>query len=160
MTQVTQIGAPFAEDMPLLAARNLLRTMADAGATCPCCTQNVKVYKRTITANMARMLIRMYRAAGGSYVYLPDLRDGNSAMDQTVMQHWGLIEELKEKREDGGRIGWWRVTHKGAKFLLGEEAVPKHAKVYNGRCLGHAGALMTIYDALGTKFNYEELMAA
>lgn len=149
----------FHDEMTLADAREILRTLAEDGHACPLCTQNVKVYRRKVSSNMAAMLIRMWREGGREYVYLPDLRRGNDGMDQTVMQFFGLIEEEKTRREDGGRAGWWRVTDLGDAFLHARGVIRKYAHVYNGRCLRLSGDSVTIRTALGTKFNYEELMA-
>lgn len=150
----------FRDDMTLKEARDLLRTLVDDGHACPLCTRFAKVYRRKVTSSMARMLIRMYRAGGTDWVYLPSLRDGNGAMDTTMTQYWGLIEEERVKREDGGRAGWWRLTPLATRFVLGQATVPKYARIYDGRCLGLTGEPVTIHDCLGSKFNYRELMAA
>lgn len=154
------VDMEFPDDMTLGEARAVLRTLVDEGHNCPICTQFAKVYRRKITANMAHMLIRMYHAAGLEFVYLPSLRKGNEAMDQTVTQHWGLIEEERTRREDGGRVGWWRLTPLGAQFVRGEVAVPKYVRIYNGRRLSLIGEAVTIREALGTKFDYAELMGS
>lgn len=141
-------------------ARAWLRDRVDKGDRCPCCTQFAKVYRRRITSSMARMLIRMHRVAGCDYAYLPDLRDGNGSMDTTMLRYWALIEEDREPRPDGGRAGWWRLTPLGQSFVLGEVEVPMYARVYDGRVLSLVGDLVHISDALGTRFDYAELMAA
>jgi hypothetical protein len=51
------------------------------------------------------------------------------------------------------------VTRLGARFVRGEIRIAKYARVYNGRCLGLEGEPVDIRDALGTQFNYSELMA-
>src|SRR5215467_5404432 len=105
----------FSQSMSLGAARRELRKLVEDGTTCPCCTQRAQVYHRQVHASMARTLIRMYRialrqlAAGGEdWVYLPDVPQ--KSRDATGMAWWGLIEEERERRPDGGRAGWWRVT--------------------------------------------------
>jgi hypothetical protein len=149
----------FHDEMTLGEARELLREKVEEGHRCPLCTQFAKVYRRKITASMGYMLIRIYRAGGdANFVYLPSLRDGNGAMDTTMTQYWGLIEEERARREDGGRAGWWRLTELGARFVCGQASVPKYARVYDGRRLGCAGESVTIHDALGEKFDYAELM--
>lgn len=76
-----------------------------------------------------------------------------------LLRHWGLIEEHVEKREDGGRAGVWRVTLTGEAFLLRHGAsVPQYAVVYNDECLRLEGEQVTIRDALGSAFDYDELM--
>lgn len=145
--------------MTLEAARDLLRTLVEEGHECPVCTQFAKVYRRKIHASMAYTLIRMYReVTPGEYLYLPDLPQ--KSRDATGMAWWGLIAELQERREDGGRAGWWRVTPVGERWVRNEITVPKYRRIYDGRSLGPASAeVVSIIDALGKRFNYYELMA-
>ena len=146
----------FPDDMTLGEAREKLRKMAEEGTTCPLCTQNVKVWRRKIHASMAVLLIRMWRAAQGDWVYLPDLPQ--KSRDGAGLAYWGLIVEATEKREDGGRAGWWKITPPGVNWVLARATVPKYARVYDGRMLNLLGEPVTIQDALGTKFNYRDLM--
>jgi len=127
-------------------------------ADCPLCEQLVKVYRRKVTSSMARMLIKMYRFDGKNFIYLPDLRSGNDSRDDAMMQYWGLIEEEKIRRPDGGRAGYWKVTDAGEEWLKGSTTIPCYALVYNGKCLGFEGKDATIKDALGKNFNLEDLM--
>lgn len=139
-------------------AKDWLRSKADKGAKCPCCTQYTKIYSRKLRGNMAKTIIRMYRTNKLDWVYLPSIRDGAAPRDDTLSSHWGLIEEAKEKRDDGGRAGWWRVTEKGEAFIRGQIKVPKYVRLFDGRVLGFTGDDVSIFDALGTKFDYQELM--
>lgn len=148
---------PFTGNMTLDEAQERLRELVTDGHKCPLCTQFAKVYRRKIHAGMAALLIRMYRNAGLGWVYLPDVRQ--DSRDGTGLAWWGLIEEEKALRPDGGRVGWWKVTLLGEEFALNQQTVPKYANIYDGRCLGHEGAEVTIRDCLGTKFNYDELMS-
>lgn len=149
---------PFKEDMTLADAQAILRTLLDDGHKCPVCTQLCKVYKRKVHATMARTLIAMYRQGKRDWVYLPDIPQ--KSRDSTGMAWWKLIEEENVVRPDGGRAGWWRVTEVGEKWLTEQIGIPKYAKVYDGRCLGYdRSEYQTIRDALGTRFNYDELMA-
>jgi hypothetical protein len=127
------------------------------GTECPACEQHVQVYKRKIHASMAAMLIAMYRKAPvGTWIYLPDLPQ--KSRDGTGLAFWGLIEEERQRREDGGRAGYWRVTWKGRRFVEGHVPVRKYAYVYNGRVLTHEGEHVYIENCLGNKFDYRELM--
>jgi hypothetical protein len=148
----------FPDDMTLCEARDLLRTKVYEGHRCPLCTQFAKVYRRKVSATMSLMAIRMWHKGRDGFVYLPDLRDGNKGMDQTVMQYFALIEEERASRPDGGRVGSWRLTPLGVGFVLKQRRVSKYAVVYNGRRLGFDGPPISIIDALGTRFSYAELM--
>lgn len=148
----------FHDDMTLGEARDLLRELIEPGHECPCCHQFAKVYRRKVTGHMATMLAKMYRKGRLDFVNLPSLRTGQGGLDDTIMQHFGLIEEEKRLREDGGRAGWWRVSGKGERYLTAAAEIPKYAHVYAGKRLYYSGPSVTIFDALGTDFNYRELM--
>lgn len=149
----------FSPQASLAQVRNWLLSKADDGAECPVCKQYVKVYRRKITSSMAYALIEMYRAGGKDWVHLASVLTGARA-DEAKLAYWGLIEEEKILRPDGGRAGYWRVTDLGELFLRGNLKLPKYARVYNKRVLGlDATEQATIRDALGTKFDYSELMA-
>ena len=141
----------------LADAKAWLLEHVDDGAHCPCCTQLAKVYRRKINSSMARSLIILHRG-GNDWQYVPDVV-GSKSREESKLAYWGLLEEAAEKRDDGGRQGWWRVTVRGHMFARDELMVQKYARIYDGRCLGHVGSPVSIVDALGTKFDYRELMA-
>ena len=149
------------DDETLGAAREWLRHRVDEGAICPCCTQFAKVYRRRIHHTMARDLVILHQAVGSEWSHVADVIAQNGRTfggDFGKLTYWGLTEELQEKREDGGRAGWWRITPLGHRFVLREVRVPKYARVYDGRCLSLTGEPVSITDALGDKFDYDELM--
>lgn len=130
------------------------------GAICPTCTQHAQIYRRQIYSRMARDLIALWRAGGTEeFVHAPTvLRRARG--DDAKLRYWGLIEEESERRPDGGRTGYWRVTEKGADFVRGLIRLPKHALVYNGRLLGMDDSeTCSIQQCLGVQFDYNELMA-
>lgn len=151
---------PFTADMRLDDAQDELRKLIDDGHECPCCTQFAKVYTRKLNAGMARSLIVMYRAARLDWQHIPTTVGGRSR-EEGKLRYWGLVEEETTlHRPDGGRAGYWRVTATGEEFVKLTLAMPSHAKVYDGRCLGLIGDPVSIRQALGSAFDYEELMSA
>lgn len=150
----------FPPDMPLGDARNRLAKKARRGAECPCCTQEVKEYRRPIHSGIARALIEMYKAGGTDWIYKPDVLrgKGSASRDESIARYWGLIEEESKRRPDGGRAGYWRVTELGRDFVLGRVRIPKYAHIYNKECKKLSGELVSIRDCLGKKFDYRELM--
>lgn len=148
--------------MTLREAKDWLLARVEHGAPCPCCTQFAKVYRRKINSSMAHDLILMWRAFDEDWGYLPDLRKQRSLKgnrEESKLRFWGLVEETAELRDDGGRSGWWRVTPHGVGFIRGAVSVPKYANIYNGRLLKlDYTDYVNIWDALGSKFNYQELM--
>lgn len=149
----------FSDEMTLGEARARLRELVDDGHACPCCTQFAKVYKRKIHSRMARDLITFYAAHGQNWGHSTQTL-GASAPDFVKLTYWGFIEAAEGEREDGSsRLGWWRVTRTGVNWLRGYNLTPKYARIYDGRCLGFVGPAVTIRDALGSRFSYDELMA-
>lgn len=148
----------FTDDMTLGEARALLRQYVDDGYKCPCCTQMAKVYRRTLSATMARALITLYKygGAGVGFVHAPSLPGDTHEISQ--LQWWELVQEERVRRPDDGRAGYWRCTPKGQGWLAGRLTVPKYARVYDGRCLSLVGDQISLRDALGKRFRYDELM--
>ena len=150
------------ELVTLAYARDWLRERVDDGHKCPCCSQFAKVYKRRINSRQARALIAMYQAGGTDWCHLPDveapLHLGGSETGKA--RYWGLVEEASDEREDGGRSGMWRLTQGGVGYVQGYVLVQKYAHIYDGRCLGLSGEPVSIHDALGVRFDYDELMSA
>lgn len=148
---------PLPDSTPLRIARDWTRKRADEGVDCPCCTQRVQVYKRKLNSGMARSLIAMYALARTDWIHVPTAI-GARSREEGKLAYWGLVEESPDPREDGGRAGWWRVTDRGKQFVLGHITIPMYARIYDGKVLGYDGAFVDIKAALGTKFNYDQLM--
>lgn len=153
------------DNTPLWEAREWVEEHRDDGVHCPCCDQMAKNYRRAFPSASARVLIALNRkGAAEDYVYLPPVLD---TLTRTAAQggygtfchHWGLIEQEPGIRADGSnRVGWWCLTTKGIAFVHDRMKVPKFVTVYNNTVLGFDGPDITIRDALGHRFNYEELM--
>ena len=148
---------PPSPDCTIAEARSWLRELVDDGAHCPVCTQFAKTYRRKIHATMARDLIHVYRKVGTDWFHVRVI--GGHPGDFAKLVYWRLIEPDEGVREDGStRTGWWRITHAGVAWLSGRTRLPKYARIYDGRCMNLYGDPQTIRDALGARFNYDELM--
>ena len=145
---------------PLHALKEWLRHNAKqpGGAQCPTCEQHVQVYRRKVNSGMARSLIAMFTVGGTNWVHVPT-QIGARSREEGKLAYWGLVVEERTLRPDGGRAGYWRVTESGKQFVLQLKNIPEYAIVYNGRVLGFDGPSVSITDALGKKFNYDDLMA-
>lgn len=157
-------------------AKRWLRARFGKGATCPCCAQFVKLYKRPFNKSMAYVLLliaRYYRRVEvqpDEWLHVPsyiaEVAVGNPRRaaavrgDWAKLKFWGLIEEKPETRSDGSpRVGYWRLTALGRQFVAREIKVPSHVYLYNGEPLQRAvERQITIDDALGTEFSYAEIM--
>jgi hypothetical protein len=143
----------------LVDAQKWLAERITTGARCPCCNGYAKVYRRQINSGMARSLIAMYlHGPQGQWVHLPT-QVGARSREEGKLRYWGLVEEQVEvQRDDGGRAGYWRLTDAGRAWVTGQSTVPKFAAVYNNTVLRLHGDQVTISEALGSRFNYAELM--
>lgn len=146
-------------------ARVWLHKMLPNGTTCPLCGQNAKVYRRNLNSGMAVALLTMVAAeqSPGQWLHKPTVLRGvaSAARDESLLRFWGLLEEQKELRPDGGRAGYWRVTGDGWRWAHGKIEVPKYVDVYNGRPRGAPyGPSVSIDDALGEGFDRAALLAA
>lgn len=137
------------------SARQWLRARLDDGERCPCCTQFAKVYRRKIYSTMARTLIAMWRR--GSTTEWLDINDVRKSLDLkgggdgTKMRYWDLIEAHPD-------LPLWRVTSLGEQWVRDTITVPRYARIYDNRCLSLVGDPVTIREALGVRFNYNDLM--
>lgn len=145
------------DDTTLGEAKQWLFEHIREGVECPACTQHVQIYKRPLTSEMADILIKMYRQSPSDWVYVPGL--GPRGGDYAKMRYWELIEARPGVRDDGStRVGWWRVTARGRRFVRNEEKVFKNAHVYAEMVYQRDGDEVSIIDALGKRFNYAALM--
>lgn len=151
--------ATFSDSMPLGEARARLRELVYDGHRCPCCTQYAKVYRWSLYGSAGRLLILLWRKGRTTdFVESKSVKVPGQGGDVTRLNHWGLVEQESERRPDGGKSGWWRVTPLGEQFVLGQATIPKYVYTYDGRCLNQDGPLRTIHDVLDKKFSYRELM--
>ena len=171
---------PMAGELPdnasLDEAKQWLRLRFEDGASCPLCSQHVKLYKRKLNSSMAVVLSIIYKAFRkvdfdkAIWLHVPShlnnvgLPAGVAASvrgDWAKLKFWGLIEEKGDVRMDGSsRAGYWRITDVGKMFVESSMRVPKYVFIYNGgRIFRNVEDEVTFKEALGDKFSYAELMA-
>lgn len=149
------------DDVTVAEARDQLREIARGeGGECPVCRRLTKVRRRNLTSVAARAVAALYKHHGTHYAHMPTivlahLADvANQGGYATLGQYWGLIEEETVTRPDGGRAGYWHVTHRGEQWLQGEITVPKYVDIYNARRLGEPyGEPVTAAVVLKTHFD-------
>jgi hypothetical protein len=131
---------------------------ANPGVECPACRQNVAMSVRPFDAKMARLMLAMYRGDPYGWHHTPSLT-GDKGGDSVKSQHWGLIEGRDGEKADGNpRNGFWRLTELGRRFVRGEVTIPRWALLYNEERHALDGPPITIQEALGTDFNYNEII--
>jgi len=129
---------------------------------CPTCGHEERIYKRSINKTMVIGLLFLLRGAqqdSQAYWSLPAGDPSHHrSRDTTRLRLWGLIEEELERREDGGRKGFWRITPQGVRFARGITKLPKYALTLNGRVLGYDGPEVDVYDAYKEHFDLREVL--
>lgn len=146
-------------------AKQLLKDNWEKGIDCPCCTQFVRLYKRPLYLAQAYSLIRLYKLCQDDYTYhhISKISQENASGggDFAKLIYCGLVEEKPKDEDDETKrtSGYWRITRKGTDFVEASVTVKSHIRIYDGSFYGLIGKEISIKDALGKKFNYEELMA-
>ena len=134
----------------------------DKGYFCECCGQYVKRYYRKINCNMAVTMIALFRKKKFGFIKIEEFMRVNGYQrsgDFPYLVHWGLLEKMPGKREDGSsKHGFYKLTDKGRQFVQEEITVPQTLIWYNGKAEGFEGREVSIRDALGKRFRYDELM--
>lgn len=134
------------------------------GIVCAACTQLVNLYPRPIHSTMVYLLVRLFLLdrARPDFYHVKDIYDhraGNGSNDFAKFKMWEMIEQKpKVKGQKGRTSGFWRITEKGKAFVRGEITIPLHALVFNKKCYGFSGQTVSIQEALGIKFDYDQLM--
>ncbi len=136
--------------------------IAKDGGYCPCCDRWGKIYRRGLNSSMARQLIWL--------VHAPDRGDGwthvpSSAPAWMLRTHqmptlhlWGLVTCAPSMTKLASS-GLWKPTEKGIAFALNHISVQKYVYVYNNAVMDREGEEIRITDALGNKYNYQDIMA-
>ena len=156
-------------------AQDWLRKRLDEGAQCPCCKQHAKIYRRRLNSGMAASLIAFAKVTlqmnpKDGWLKVPDDFVNTSTVlkvlknrEYNKLRYWGLLEAHATDQSleaDTPYTGMWRITELGLKFVRGEVEVAESVFVYDNRKMRASKALTTIQGALGTKFNYAELMGS
>ena len=76
-------------------AKEFLKSKLDEGAICPCCKQNVKMYRYKLTSGLAVVLIKFYHRSGKWVHPIKTFKTING--DYAKLRHWGLIEKNLKK---------------------------------------------------------------
>ncbi len=131
---------------------------------CPVCDQNCKVYRRKLNTAMAIYLMEIVKEFEHlrEWVAVTSLNVYNSGYqrgDYAYLRHWKLIEAKPNQDDPSKRdSGMWRPPPAGMDFVHRRIMVPQHVYLYNNRLLRHGGPHIDIVKALGSPFDYKELM--
>lgn len=136
----------------------------DKGYYCNCCGLFVKRYHRPMNCNMALCLIVLYQSGQRDFVHLEDLMSKKGYKrcgDASYLVHWGYLEKKRGLRKDNSpRNGYYKLTGLGMMFVEDKIKAREKAMIFNNRFEGFSGGEVSIREALGKKFHYENLMIA
>mgnify|MGYP000306415011 CR=1 FL=1 len=142
-------------------AKQHLRENWIEGTECPCCGQFVKKYKTNLNSSMVYALILIAKAPDG-WLHVEDHFVDIGCKLKGVhgkLKHWGLIRQKpNDDQPEKNKTGYWRITQKGRDFVNNIVTVPQYVWLFNNKQYGFSENHVTIQQALGKKFNYEELM--
>jgi len=146
-------------------ARDFVLEHLEEGVQCPCCAQTARLYKRSLNSAMARSLLWLYGQSGKNLDWVDVQKTAPNWLLQSrelpKLIHWRLIKEMPKDPHDTTKrtSGFWRPTLKGVLFAKNQAKVPKRVYLYNNEVQGWDDDSVSIVDALGTKFDYAELIA-
>lgn len=154
-------------DNSIRDARKFLELRIMDGAKCPCCRQFCKVYRHKVNSIMATGLIGLVKQwqVTQQPVHVSDIALGDRDIRVTggqfaLLRHWRLIEPIKSDTPRKRTSGYWVPTERGVDFALGRITVPKFADIFNNHVIRFpSDEVISIKEALGEKFNYQELMS-
>ena len=164
--------------VPFPVVKAAVASCLDEGVKCPACDQFAKRYRRKLNSAISRWLIALVRLHGEGLdwvhvAWIAAVVGGESPTtaktrpigaspigsgDYAKARYWSLIEDQPSDDESKKDSGFWRITGQGRAFVAG--ATSLHAKVilYNNAFEGFTGKRVTIKEALGSKFNFQDLM--
>jgi len=136
-------------------------TITEDGGYCPCCDRFGKQYKRRMNSTMAASLIWLHNVGEG-WINVPNVAPKWVVRTNqlSTLKWWGLIERMAA--EPGSKVkhtGLWRVTPEGALFAMGVTTAPAWVVTYNDEPIKFSEEQIRIEDALGTDFDYREVMS-
>jgi|TARA_R110000765_G_C18913462_1_gene605174 hypothetical protein len=148
------------ENDSLKESREYLIDNAKKGVECPCCTQKVKLYKRTLSPIMCLALVEIYKFykfhpnADLEEYYTKDdfffnLEETWMYADFQKLMYFDCIEPMFTSKTDlVKKRGYFRITKHGIDFAQREIGLPTSCFVYNGEVEEHSTQFLTIDQIL------------
>ena len=130
------------------------------GETCPACNQFVKLYKIKISGQAVRDLLKLCVLTDGNTSEYRHINEFSNLASRSFskLAHWGLVTDQVNDDAAKRTSGMWAITEKGVQFARKQIEVSRYAYLYNSECKALSPDTVGVREALGNKFNYEELM--
>ncbi len=141
------------------------RLEAQELTNCPTCGQLCAEYRRKLNKEMARFIILIVRRyeRTKNWVHVREVLNSDTfaSSNGTMLAHWGmLVHKPKDPKDKKHKTsGYWKPTQLAIDFVHGRVTVPAYIKIYDGTVTEHSAEQISIREALGVEFNYEELMS-
>lgn len=125
---------------------------------CPKCGQRVRVWKKALISTAVASLCRLVAMYRGEAVHHDDftvlLKDRNFSQ----LKLWGLVEAAENSDPAKRSSGKWHPTEKGIEFVTERRVVPKFVITMNNIVQRFEGPSVGVREALGSRFDYRELI--
>ena len=151
------------DSTPLGKARHHVKVKCRTreGIECPCCGTWLRYHKRKFNAGMARILIWLvqeFERNNGRWINVPAQAPSHvlRSLEVSKLEIWGLAENCRKGRNR--ERGIWRPTELGIHFAHGLEMIPSYVLLFQKKPRGFSDEQISIREALGEKFDYDELM--
>lgn len=154
------------EDTLLSEARRVFKDSIKTHLTvCPCCDRPSKVYARSFYSAHARALIGLYwldKKHPNDSFKIGRFADGITK-HFAIVKFWGLAIDAQFEPEDNidgqkRTTGLWKITENGRKFIENKLKITEKVILENNHLIAFEGEKIDVQGALGTKFNYQDLM--
>jgi len=142
-TMLSNLDLPLEDRTSLASAKHKVFSNLHTGSVCPCCEQYAKRYIKV-----------------EGWIDLPETAPRFVIKSNEIgkLQHWGLVEQRPSEDTSQKTSGIWRPTEKGIDFARRKIQVSSHVFLYNNIVRDWSDEMVGIDKALGSKFNYSELM--
>lgn len=146
------------EQIALFSETGRRRGKCVAEKHCPVCGQEVRTWKKPMISTAVASLIRLVAMYRGRALHHDEftvlLKDRNFSQ----LKLWGLV--VPEANDDPAKrsSGKWHPTEKGIEFATERNVVPKYVITRANRVVGFEGPAIGVREALGSRFNYRELI--
>ena len=141
-------------------AREMVTDNLDAGISCPCCGQYARRYRRKMRSEIAYFLLWLVKKSRQNPDEWIDVRGIDvRGGDYAKASHWGLAFQRPNSDKSKRTSGLWMPSLLGEQFVDHKVKIPSHVYLYNHEVVGWSDESISIVDALGCKFDYEELMS-
>jgi hypothetical protein len=144
--------------------KQYLQSRLPVGASCPCCGQFAKIYRRKFNSAMATTI----RECAENFAMNPipfhaptvlKLRGKGRDRDMAFLEDWGLVRAVEGKGIGGRTAGMYEVTQDGISFVANQKEVPRYLFFYNAGVIGKSKETIRFQDAKIDRFNVAEVMS-